>query len=432
MTVCTKPEPCVSARRRPAPRFAAVAMSAALACFTFGAAAETSPYYIGVSQSLSHDSNLLRLPTVQTAPDGYSRADTVSGTALLAGFDQRISRQRVFADLTLRANRYSNNSVFNNTGYSLSTGLDWQTVERLSGRLSASANRSLQLMSTAELGFLTSKNLESVETFNASATLGMVTQYSLEFNGGHRQAHNSLQDPGVQSREFKQDNASLGVRWRPSSATSLGLAVGVTQGRYPKFRSNAAGGFDADRYKRNEIELSATLRPTGASTVDARISSGRTNYDLNEQRNFSGLTGFVNWGWQPTGKLRLNTTLSRDTGQDSYATTVFNVPATSDYSRVTSTLRTAVNYDFSAKVAFVTSLAYYDRKLVSTIQNPFLPRDARGTEKTTLLNLGVRWTPLRSAQVGCDIGREDRRGSGQLTSDLRANSFSCFGQITLQ
>lgn len=409
-----------------------MAVLVALACACLDAAAQSSPYSIGASQTFSHESNLLRLSTEQSTPAGYSQGDSVSSTALLAGFDQSFGRQRASANLALRANRYSNNSLFNNTSYSANTGLAWQTIERLSGTLTASANRNLQLLNTQELGFSSRKNLESVETLNASASLGLVTQYTLDLNGGHRQARNSLQEPNVQAREFKQDNVSLGVRWRPRAATTLGLALGTTQGRYPKFRANANGGFDVDRFKRTDIELSATLAPAGASTVEAHISSGKTRYDLNEQRNFSGITGSLAWAWQPTGKLRLNTSLNRDTGQDSYATAVFNVPATSDYSRITSSLRTTLNYDFSAKVSFVTSLIYYDRALVRTIANPFLPLNAQGKERTTALSLGARWAPLRYAQFGCDVNRENRNGSGELTSNLRANSFSCFGQINLQ
>ena len=430
MSVCSSIETCRPAQR-PVPT-ARLATMVALACCAMGAAAQTSPYFVGASQTLDHQSNLLRLTNSQAVPDGYRKADTVFATALQAGFDRSFSRQRAYGNLAVRANRYSSNSLFNNTGYSLNSGLDWQTIERLSGTLSASANRNLQLLNSEGLSFPTRKNIESVETVNASANLGLVTQYSLALTGGHRQAKNSLQEPAVQSREFKQDNVSLGLNWRPSSATTLGVAVGTTQGRYPKFRTNANGQFEADRFKRNDVDFSASLRPTGASTVEAHIGIGRTHYDLNQQRDFSGITGSLVWAWQATGKLRLNTTLSRDTGQDSYATAVFNVPATSDYSRTTSALRTALNYDFSAKVSFVTGLTYYDRSLVRTIDNPFLPLDAHGKERTTVASLGARWVPLRFAQLGCDYTNESRRGSGQLTADLRSNSFSCFGQITLQ
>ena len=396
------------------------------------AAAQTSPYYLGASQTFQHESNLLRLATTQQAPEGYSQSDTVSSTALLAGLDQTIGRQRVYANMALRNNRYSRNGLFSNTGYSASAGLEWQTIERLSGSLSASANRSLQRFSTEEIGFQTQRNLESVETLNAGVNLGLVTQYSLELTGSHRQVSNSLQDPGVQSRRFTQDNAALGLRWRPSSGASLGVALGGTQGRYPRFRTNAAGEYEADHFRRNDVELSATLKPNGISTLDARISSGRTRYDLNQQRNFSGVTGSLAWGWQPTGKLRTSLGYTRETGQDSYLTTVFNTPATSDYSRVTSATRAQLYYDFSAKLTFNAGVTYFDRTIVRTIANPFLPLDASGRELSTVFTLGARWAPTRYAMLGCDYSHEGRRAKGELTSDLRASSFGCYGQITLQ
>lgn len=408
----------------------AACAAAALACL--GAWAQTSPYYIGAAQTFQHESNLLRLATSQTAPEGYSKSDTVSSTALLGGIDQRIGRQRVHASLVLRNNRYSRNGLFNNTGYSASAGLEWQTVERLSGTFSASANRNLQRFNTEEIGFQTQRNLESVETANATVRLGLVTAYSLELDAGHRQVSNSLQDPGVQSRRFMQDNASVGLRWRPSGGAALGVALSGTQGRYPRFRTNGAGVYEADRFKRNDVEFSATVQPTGLSTVDARISNGRTRYDLNEQRNFDGVTGSITWGWQPTGKLRTSLSYARDTGQDSYLTAVGNTPATADYSRTTSATRAFVYYDFSAKVSLSAGLTYFDRSIVRTIGNPVQPLDASGRERTTLLTLGSRWVPARSVSLGCDYSHEGRRAKGELTSDLRGSTFGCFGQVVLQ
>ncbi|MDP2004503.1 MAG: hypothetical protein Q8K45_02400 [Rubrivivax sp.] len=397
-----------------------------------GAAAQTSPWYLGLAQNVGRESNLLRLTVEQPAPDGYSKADTVSSTSLLGGFDQRLGRQRAYANLSVRNNRYSRNPIFDNTGYSAVTGLDWQTVNRLSGSLSASANRNLQRFDTGEIGFQRVRNLERISTVNATASLGLVTQYTLEATAGRRQVRNSLQDPSVQAREFTQDNASLGLRWRPSSGAILGIGLLAAQGRYPKFRLLADGSYDADRFKRQDVELRGTLQPSGASVFEARLSSGRTRYDLNEQRNFDGLTGSVAWRWQPTGKLRVNTVFTRDTGQDSYATSVFNVPTTTDYSRITNVLRGQVFYDATAKLQFNVALDLYSRTIVRTTPNPFLPLDASGKERTPILALGLRWTPLRYALVGCDWSRERRRTSGPITADLDASAFSCFAQATLQ
>ncbi len=399
-----------------------------------GVHAESSPWYIAASQSYTYDSNLLRLADGQDAPPGYSRNDDILSTALLAGLDQSIGRQRLFGNVAVRQNRYGGNSRFNNTSYNASLGLDWATVERVSGSLSASANRALQSFATDLFTAERLNNLESTESINGSIAVGLVTEYSLVLTGGHRRVHNSLVD--LRSREFYQDNAELILRWAPTSAATFGLGLGSTRGRYPKFGIQANGDYQADRFKRDDVVLTATLRPSGASTVDIRLANGRTAYDLNQRRNFSGVTGSLSWGWQATGKLRLNAQLSRDTGQDSYATRTFvtNQPTTADYSRVTEQLRLLVNYELTAKVGINLGASHASRDLVRTINDPLVPADATGTDRTRLLSAGARWVPRRYATLGCDVTMEKRSGSGSidLTSNMGAKSLTCFGQLTLQ
>ncbi len=409
----------------------------AIAALSDGALAQSSPYFIGLSQTLGYDSNLLRLANEEVAPEGFSESDNSYTTTLLAGFDQRIGRQRVFGNTSLRDTRYSRNKIFDNQGYSLRGGLDWSTVERLSGSINFSANRNLQRFNSAEIGFLREKNLETVRSLTASASLGLITEYSLEVNAGRTEVRNSLQQPSVQAREFTQENANIGLRWRPSAISSLGLSVGNTRGRYPKFRATVDAqqqptGFQADRFKRDDIELNASYRATGASSIEARISSGKTVYDLNSQRDFSGLTGNLSWTWQATGKLVFTTAVTRDTGQESYATAIFTLPATADYSRKNTVWQVSTGYSVSSKINITSSVLYYRGDLVRTIDNPIFPLEAEGRDKVTQVSLGARWAPLRSVQVGCDLSDQNRRGEGALGVSLRGTTFSCFGQLTLQ
>ena len=122
-------------------RAAALTSLTALSCLCGGAAlAQRSPYYLGVSQALSYESNLYRLGDGQVLPAHLSKSDTLSGTSLVAGIDQTISRQRVYGSANLRANRYANNKSLDNQSYGLNLALDWATVNNLSGTLSTSAD----------------------------------------------------------------------------------------------------------------------------------------------------------------------------------------------------------------------------------------------------------------------------------------------------
>ena len=230
----------------------------------------------------------------------------------------------------------------------------------------------------------------------------------------------------------------MAAGWRPSGRVSLRLGLRKTNRLYPQFQAQADGSFQPDRFRREDVDLFVGWRPSGASQLDLRISSGKTRYDLAQQRDFTGVTGSFAWNWVPTGKLSLNTRYTRDTGQDSYAVTVFDrnlgfVPGTSDYSRVQDVLRIRAEWAATAKITVSASLSEADRKLVRTLPpNIFTRSVTTGGERNTQTSLGLRWTPYRSTLLGCELTSERRRGSGDLGTNLSTEGLNCFGQFTFQ
>jgi hypothetical protein len=407
--------------------------------FATAALAQTSPYYVGVSQSLTYDSNLLRLTDGANAPAGLSKSGTASTTSLIAGIDQPISRQRVFGNVALRSNNYAGNSLYNNQSWSGVAGVNWATVGNLSGTLSASANRALASFNQQEIGLLNQKNFEDTRSLDATLNVGLVTQYSLTASLGRREVEQSLNLPSVQSRNFEQTSGSVGLQWKPSDRSSFGIAVRQSDGKYPQFRALPGGGFEADRYSRQDLDLTASLQPSGASTISARVSTGKIDYDLASQRNYSGLTGSLAWNWQATGKIRVNTLLSRETGQDSFAVVVFPTPGTSapgtaDYSRVNTSLNVNADYAATSKISVNAGVAFSNRDQTRTLpSNPNFNLNDSGAERATVFTLGARWAPVRNVLVGCSLSNERRKGSGNLvTSNIKSNSVGCYGQVTLQ
>ena len=410
-------------------------LAAALTTLAAGAAmAQSSPYYLGVAQSLGYESNLYRVGDGQTLPAGYSKSDTVSGTSLVGGVDQTIGRQRVYGSANVRANRYANNKTLDNESYGLNLALDWATVGRLSGTLSAAADQNLaQFNNRAAGGVETSKNVVRTNQVDARVRLGVVTKYTLEASLGHR--NRSYSAPEYNSSEYRQTSGSLGLRYRPSGALSLGVALRITEATYPKFNQTAPGVFESDRLKRQDIDFTATWLPSAVSQFNLRLSPTHTSYDRDTGSDFSGVTGSATWGWQPTGKLRLTTGLSRDTGQSSDAVNLgFFGSGVTDYSRTTSALSLKADYELSAKIALNAGISYAHRALANTSSlagNPV--GTVTGSDNTTVLSLGARWLPTRSIQVGCNVSAENRSSSNtNLSVGLSGNSFSCYGQFVLQ
>ena len=417
----------------------AVLLAAANGAAVAPAAAQSNPYYVAGSLALTHDANLLRLAGNQEPGAGESRSDLITGTALVGGLNQSIGRQRIYGSLTLRDNRFRHNDKYNNQSYNGSLGLDWSTVERISGTLALSAARALSTFNAEGVGLLSQKNLETSQAANAAVRVGLVTAYSLELGFGQRRVRNSLDDDRVLARNFNQDTNSIGLAWRPGGALSLSAALRELKGEYPSFRRDTAGTFESDRFKQQQIELVSTWQPSGASGLDLRLNFGDTKYVDNEQRNFSSVNGSLGWLWQATGKLRLNTRYSHDKGQDAYPSSVpfffTRIPVTLLDNRVIDSWRMQADFDSSAKISLTSSVQAARRKLsrdTVTVVTPTSLGTSSGTDTTTLFSLGVRWTPWRTTLFGCDASTERRKASGELTADLKGAVLACYGQLTLQ
>lgn len=388
--------------------------------------AQSSPYYIGVAQSLAYDSNLYRLGGDTPLPASVkSRSDTSYTTSLVAGIDQTWGRQRLNGSGSLRTSRFTHNDQLNNNGYGLNLGLDWSTVERLSGNLSVNANRSLRRFDPTEqsTGNL-ARNVEDNHLLSGTVRLGVVTRLTAEATLSRRTVRFS--SDAYNGSEYNQGIGSLGLRYRLGGATTVGAAW--RQGRVTYVTGT-------DPYDRRDLDLSANWDPSALTNVYARLSHSRTDHDQQPLRNFSGVTGELRGSTRATGKLKLSTRLSRDTGQ-SYSTFDFSgFTSAAEFNRTTTALRFGADYDFSAKIAFNASVDHARRNLSSVLGNALVSLD--GSDRTNTLALGARWTPIRAAQLGCDLTREQRSasaGSSGVTvgRGYGSTGFSCFGQFVLQ
>lgn len=410
------------------------------------------PWYIGARQEFGYYSN------VRNAADGTPiQSDTVSRTGVNAGLDLPISRQRLFVDLGARYSRYRDSDDLNNTSYDMRAGLDWQTIERLSGTIVAAATQSLARLNPGNAPLASTRNLERTKSLDATGRLGGTALLGLEAGIGRREVEYSA--PEYKFREYDQNSGSLGVSYRPSSALTLRTGVSAQDTKYPFFFQPAPGVYESDRSKRRDLYVGANWVASGISTLNARASYAKIEYDRASATDFSGLTGILSWVYRPTGKLQFVTTASRDTGQESTflpsaisgstATTPSGTTGTSsgdpgtgtaagttttpvlysgistvDYSRVTNALSIYSNYQLSAKVLIQGGLSFARRTLSDPVGNT-------SSDRTTSVSLGVAWNPTRVLVLGCNAARDERSSSSALSSDAHGNSFSCYGQVLL-
>jgi hypothetical protein len=373
------------------------------------ALAESNPYYFGGLLGYNQISNVFRQAD---AP----KNDILATTSLLVGLDQTVGRQRLFVDASVQDNRYRSNTALNNQGYSLKAGLEWATLERLSGVVDVNTSNALADYNIgSSLTPIFKRNIERNRQFHGLFRLGLVTRYSLEANLTRRERSFSAAE--YAQLESKQDTASMGLSYKPSGALAWGLAARHTSGVFPNYPLLFAGilvGSAEDKYQRKDIDLTTELTVSGASKVAARLSRGKSSHSLSYERNFSGVTGAISWAWQPSAKLSFSTQLAHDTGQEILEAGV-------NQNRIVSSLQLLANYQVTGKIKLTagTSLSRGDYTYLNINTSNF--------DNINSVNFGARWAYSRGLTFGCQ-GKHNSRSNSTPQYGYSASSYGCYAQ----
>jgi hypothetical protein len=381
------------------------------------ALAETNPYYIGASETFTHESNLFKVSSANNP-----QSDNIWGTSVFAGVDQPFGRQRVYGNLTVTDNRYVNQSQLNFTGYNVLGGLDWATIGRLSGKLTYSRNESqgdYGQLSTPDTG----KFVQTTEQIAASVKYELMSSLSLVGGLEHRTI-NSPDQPQTLSSDVTSDVASLGLTYGLGASVVLGTGVRFTRDKTPQ----SSGGDDTNN--RTDLDLTAVWTPTPLTSVDARVSIG--NGDSNSQGGSnSRVTGAIGANYSPTGRLQLRGSFSRETGVDSTFLPTGSTPTGGvtgsyvDNNAVTNWTNLGVTYLLSSKISLN---AGYNRSDGSQDQ-------INGQSSKNIVNrysMGLQYAVARNFSLGCGYQREKRSESTSDLNSYTAKTANCTLSYTLQ
>jgi hypothetical protein len=395
--------------------------------------AEANPYSLGASLTLGSDNNLFRAPAADAVSDRYLTA------SVFAGVDQRISRQRIEANVALHSSHYRERGDLDNTGHGLRLGWSGATAGEISWNLSYGEQRSLASYIGVVDPALRVANMETNRQALASVQVGLRAQWLANVTLTHRTIDYSA--ASYAAEEVRLDAIGLGVKWNPLGPLSVSVGPRHTRGRYPQGRAVAAGDFEATGFERDDIDLGVTWVATGASTITARLSATRQQDDELSERDFNGATGQLGWQWAATGKTRVNTTLSRDTGSE---TSFFTLPTpeqptrgTGDNSRLTNAVAVRIDHELTGKITLGLGGGYAERQLSATTlvddgSGVLVASTESGRERSGNVSLGLRYAPTRNSLVACSLGHARRAARTSLSSPYRVDTASCSVQMVLQ
>jgi len=417
----------------PVSRLPALLAATLLAGLASAAQAQSAaPWFVRATVALLHDTNYLRLADGQAAPAGYTKADNVATGTLAAGFDRRFgANQRAYLDAQLRSSRLANNSIFDNQGWRVMAGMDWRAGSMVGGEVRVLTDRSLAALESGTTGVPGEANLVTLSQADAAFRVGRAIGFNAEASLGWREVDYSS---GLyESRDYHEGSGAIGVRYRPSERSSIGVGLRETRGSYPRYQALSGGRFHADDYKGRFVDLTAVYSITGRSDLRARLSSGRIRHENAVQSDFSGLTGSLDWNWIPSGKLRFSTRITREPSQDAYFVLDSAGGARSlEFSRISTSLRLQADYAASERFRLRAFANGTHRELSQSL--PLAGGSAlvvNGTDRTMTGGLGITWQPMSQLSLGCEVGHELRRGQAPLSSDITSSTLGCQLQVSL-
>lgn len=375
-----------------------VLVGAAASCCALGVQAQTSepsPYGIGVSETLTHESNLDR------DVSGAEKSDLVSVTALNFSLDQPIGRQRLHANAALQLNRYRDHDERNGGGHDVSLQLDWETIENLSGLLGVqSVDRQYRYGLDSAQPF-DGKNDERTQSAFARAKWGGMGVWSLMAGANVLDRSYSVAEFDA-TNKFRQWSAEAGGGYRPSP--DLGFALVARHTRITRPDTATLTGDDVGR---NDLEATATWQASGASRLEGRLTHSSENHSVTADEDF--WTGGLTWDWAPSAKLRFLTRVLRDTEGSSgnIASPEATMPASPAGAQLRDALEWSVQWSLSPKVNVLAG-AQWSRRHLQGLGGETGTELIGATDRTTGLSLGIRYAPLRSLDLGCDLRSEKR------------------------
>jgi hypothetical protein len=390
---------------------------------------EPRPYHIGISQSLMHDSNVFRVPG--------GPSDTYASTGLLAGFDQTISRQRLYADATVNYNNYRHEDL-DHTAYNVRAGWDWATIEKLSGSFTGSATQNLASLDGNASLPLTKRNLARTDQLAALVRWGGEGILTLEGNYGHSRLRYSA--PEYLSERSSGDTASLGLFYRAGPTLRLGVAGRYTSSEAPYAFEPTPGAFQAEKGKGRNLDLTADWRYSVQTNMNARLSWTRQKFNGVQERTFSGVTGAIYGNYAPTGKLTFSASLVRDAGINPTFFNVVGAPTVgsatyglSENSQITDTAAIGVRWAATAKVSANAGYQYRHAKIVNTFGvGGGTTTTSDETDNLRSASIGLTYDITRAWQASCSLAHESRNVSGLGGYEYSANVAGCAVQFVIR
>jgi exopolysaccharide biosynthesis operon protein EpsL len=373
-----------------------------------GAFDPTDVVQIQANASLYHDNNLFRLPDRDPRLFGIN-PDNKADTALVKGvglkFDKLVSRQRLIADLNLNETTYDNNTNLDFFGGEGRLAWLWRVGNYWDGEASFRKKRTLG-------GFTDFRqNVQDlIDTDTYAVTAGYQFHPRWRISAELREDDSAHSAVVRQSLDSNAQTAGVTLTYRTPAANSIGLQARRTDRNYPNRATVGVVTVD-NGHKESRLSTIAAWRISGALKFDFQVGHVDVAHDQLSVRDFSGATWRTAATWDPTAKLRLMLSGTRDIR-------LYEDIATSYY--VVNSIGLSPIYAITSKITVQGDLNFERRDYRG--DPGFLIGAVAREDDLQLARLAVIYSPLRNVDLSISFEAGERK-SNNVLSDFQYQSW---------
>jgi len=367
-------------------------------------------FNVSVSQTLTYDDNLFRLPdglSPQTGVGSTSRDDIISHTGVRLTADKPVGRQVLHAAVGITNVRYDRHRQLDGELKNHVASWDWALGHWWTGVFSWNRAQTIPGFSDFRAPV---RDIVTTDAATARAVLRFHPDWRLILGAGSTRAAHSASVNVV--GDSRVESAETGLRYVPGTGKEFGLRVRRVEGSYPN-RQQVGTSLVDNGYSEDGLDFDAAWRASGASQLQGTIGMTRRSHNDVPGRDFSGTTGRLNWNWQPTGQTSLGFGVRRDVGaQDDLVATY----------TVTDAITVSAGWQPTAKLSFSATGELKQRDQqgdpASTVSGVPSRRD-----DDRILSLGVGYAAMRDLRLNLSL-REERRESNLSTHSYRTRQLA--------
>jgi len=366
-----------------------------------------------VGADVRYEDNLFKFEdgtNTDSSPGRPSKSDTIYATNLGVRIDKPYAQQRFKLDVTATENKFQRNSFLDYMGIDYTGAWFWHLTPRVSGTILLDQKQSL--VDFGDFREFDDRNVQTSQfrLFSIDGDLGA----GWHAIGGVSEVRARTSQNFEQVGNYEQVGVELGSKYVSRAENWISLVQRESKGKYQGRELDPIAQLDKG-FDQNEIEAQLYWKLTGKSTVEAKLGHLDRTHDNFRQRDYDGLVGKLSYIWEPTGKLKINTSLGRnlfsfqEASNSYYVADIFSVGPVWN---VTAKSKLSLRYDLS------------QREYKGAIDPVARSRD----DVSQSLVLSGEWNPTRTIKVGTAL-RRDMRSSNVDRFEYDANSVNVFAQL---